>query len=100
MEQTNRITFDPNIMGGKACIRGMRVTVGKPNANDETILALTYADGPSVLQVRTQNVSPDYLLTFVQSALEEHQELLERGALIVVDEFRSRSRILPLQLHQ
>ena len=24
----NRITFDPNVMGGKACIRGMRVTVG------------------------------------------------------------------------
>lgn len=24
----DRITHDPNIMGGKACIRGMRVTVG------------------------------------------------------------------------
>lgn len=24
----NRITFDPDIMGGKPCIRGMRVTVG------------------------------------------------------------------------
>ena len=23
-----RITFDPNVMGGKACIRGLRVTVG------------------------------------------------------------------------
>lgn len=23
----DRITFDPNIMGGRACIRGMRVTV-------------------------------------------------------------------------
>lgn len=23
----NRITFDPNVMGGRACIRGMRVTV-------------------------------------------------------------------------
>ncbi len=23
-----RITFDPDIMGGKSCIRGMRVTVG------------------------------------------------------------------------
>ena len=27
MTQFNRITFDTNIMGGKACIRGMRVTV-------------------------------------------------------------------------
>jgi len=24
----DRITHDPNVMGGKACIRGMRVTVG------------------------------------------------------------------------
>lgn len=27
MTQFNRITFDPNIMGGRACIRGMRLTV-------------------------------------------------------------------------
>lgn len=28
MPQFERITFDPNVMGGKPCIRGMRVTVG------------------------------------------------------------------------
>ena len=28
MEQLRRITFDPEVMGGKPCIRGMRVTVG------------------------------------------------------------------------
>ena len=28
MRQFNRITQQPEIMGGKACIRGMRVTVG------------------------------------------------------------------------
>jgi uncharacterized protein (DUF433 family) len=27
MQELDRITFDPNIMGGRACIRGMRVTV-------------------------------------------------------------------------
>ncbi len=27
MDQLDRITFDPQIMGGKACIRGLRVTV-------------------------------------------------------------------------
>ncbi len=26
--ELKRITFDPNIMGGKPCIRGLRVTVG------------------------------------------------------------------------
>ena len=28
MEQLDRITQNPEVMGGKACIRGMRVTVG------------------------------------------------------------------------
>ncbi|MDL2271831.1 DUF433 domain-containing protein [Desulfovibrio sp. OttesenSCG-928-I05] len=28
MDQLDRITQQPEIMGGKACIRGMRVTVG------------------------------------------------------------------------
>jgi uncharacterized protein (DUF433 family) len=28
MEKLERITFDPQIMGGKPCIRSMRVTVG------------------------------------------------------------------------
>ena len=28
MKSLDRITIDPAVMGGKACIRGMRVTVG------------------------------------------------------------------------
>lgn len=28
MEKFDRISFDPNIMGGKPTIRGMRITVG------------------------------------------------------------------------
>jgi len=28
MQPLDRITFSPNVMGGKPCIRGMRVTVG------------------------------------------------------------------------
>lgn len=27
MLDLNRITFDPHVMGGRACIRGMRITV-------------------------------------------------------------------------
>jgi uncharacterized protein (DUF433 family) len=26
MEKFNRITFDPNVLGGRACIRGLRVS--------------------------------------------------------------------------
>ncbi len=28
MNMFSRISFDPNVMGGKPCIRGVRVTVG------------------------------------------------------------------------
>ena len=28
MDRLTRITIDPDVMGGKPCIRGMRVTVG------------------------------------------------------------------------
>ena len=28
MQQFTRITLDPDMMGGKPCIRGMRITVG------------------------------------------------------------------------
>ncbi len=28
MDQLDRITHDPTVMGGRPCIRGMRVTVG------------------------------------------------------------------------
>ena len=27
MTESNRITFDPHLMGGRACIRGMRIPV-------------------------------------------------------------------------
>lgn len=28
MEPLERITFDPRVMGGRPCIRGLRITVG------------------------------------------------------------------------
>jgi len=28
MQRTERITLDPEVMGGKPCVRGLRVTVG------------------------------------------------------------------------
>jgi uncharacterized protein (DUF433 family) len=43
MNPLDRITFDPRVMGGKPCIRGLRVTVG-------TVLALL-AGGASWEQI-------------------------------------------------
>lgn len=61
-------------------------------------LALTQALGPSVIQIRTQDVTPDHLETKVVSVLADHSHLLEIGCLIVIDEARARIRILPLTL--
>ncbi len=61
-----------------------------------TLLALTQAESPSVIQVRTQDVTPHYLERMVIGALNEYGSLLEAGALIVLDEGKSRVRILPL----
>ena len=60
-------------------------------------LALTQAESPSVIQVRTQDVTPAHLEAVVIAVLKENESLLEAGALIVLDEWRSRVRILPLR---
>jgi predicted nuclease of predicted toxin-antitoxin system len=60
------------------------------------LLALSRADGPSVIQVRAQDVSPAHLGPLLVAALRAHGEALERGALLNVDEAKSRVRILPI----
>ena len=61
-----------------------------------TILAVTHAEGPSVIQIRTQDVLPKHLESLVIAALRQYETMLEAGALIVIDESISRARILPL----
>ncbi len=60
------------------------------------ILAVTGARGPSVVQVRTQDVLPEHLESDLVQVLRAHQPAIESGALVVLDESRSRVRILPL----
>jgi predicted nuclease of predicted toxin-antitoxin system len=61
-----------------------------------TALALTHDTGPSVLQVRAQNVLPDHMGSLVLAALRQHDSDLAAGALVVVEESRRRVRILPI----
>ena len=60
-----------------------------------TLLALTHASGPSVIQVRTQDALPDRLGPVVLAALRQHEPDLKAGALVVVDVASCRVRILP-----
>jgi predicted nuclease of predicted toxin-antitoxin system len=61
-----------------------------------TALALTKADKPSVIQVRTQNVTIPHLTNMLLPTLEKYTDLLGKGALLVLDEDKMRIRILPL----
>jgi uncharacterized protein (DUF433 family) len=75
MENLSRITFDPLVMGGKPCIRGMRVTVG-------TIVGLIAA-GKTVDQVLAEY---PYL---------EREDILEALAYAA---WRAEEREVPLAL--
>lgn len=91
-------------------------TVGNPRATDRTImdwaetngyvvfthdldfatiLALTHKTGPSVLQVRGEDVLPDHMGNLVVTAIRQHESELKSGALIVVEERKNRVRVLP-----
>ena len=93
--------------------------IGPPSAEDKTLmawaidherivfthdldfsalLAASQAQGPSVFQVRSQNIMPQHLGKIVVSALRQFEETLKQGALVTVDEKRSRVRILPLEI--
>ena len=61
------------------------------------LLALTRAEGPSVIQVRSHDVLPEHLGAIVVAAIREYESPLEQGAIVTVDESRGRVRILPIK---
>lgn len=61
-----------------------------------TMLALTHAAGPSILQVRGSAVLPEDVGTVVIAALRQYDAELATGALVVVEPRKSRVRVLPL----
>jgi uncharacterized protein (DUF433 family) len=55
MKKLERITFDPAVMGGRPCIRGMRVTVGTVvglmaagKSRDEILRLYPYLEAPDL----------------------------------------------------
>jgi predicted nuclease of predicted toxin-antitoxin system len=92
-------------------------TVGSPSAADDelmawalehefvvltfdldfgSILAATHAQGPSVIQLRSQDVTPDVFREMIFHVLRESEQELRRGALISIDRNRHRVRVLPV----
>jgi len=60
MQKLSRITMDPQVMGGKPCIRNLRVTVGtlvglmaSGKTIDEVLAAYPYVERLDVLEALT-----------------------------------------------
>lgn len=60
------------------------------------ILASTNANAPSVIQIRTQDVTPEKQATRLIEAIKTHETYLLAGALLTIDELKSKIRILPI----
>lgn len=92
-------------------------TIGDPTASDSQILDYAYTHGfvvfthdldfgallaarksrgPSVIQVRTQDLLPMAIGTIVLRAIQVSQTYLESGALITVEPAQNRIRLLPI----
>ena len=93
-------------------------TVGKPGAKDieiiqfaknnnfivfthdldfGAILAQSSLDSPSVIQIRAQNIMTESIGNRLIKAINQFEEILNQGALIIIDNARERARILPLK---
>ena len=60
------------------------------------ILASTGTKAPSVLQVRTQEITPANAGDLILDVLSRFETQLTQGALVSLDERRARVRILPI----
>jgi predicted nuclease of predicted toxin-antitoxin system len=61
------------------------------------ILAVTHGKKPSVVQVRSEDVSSDIVGRQTVAALHHTQAELEAGALVTIEADRTRLRLLPLE---
>jgi uncharacterized protein (DUF433 family) len=62
MVELDRITFDPAVMGGRACIRGMRVTAGtivglvaSGHSREEILEAYPYLEDEDIRQALAES---------------------------------------------
>lgn len=62
-----------------------------------TILRLTAASKPSVVQIRAEDVRPATMGRYVCAAILQSEADLQQGALLTIDPRRNRITLLPLR---
>ena len=80
-----------------AWARGRGFVVMTHDLDFSALLAATEAVGPSVIQVRTQDVLPDTVGRDVVRVLQDHRAALDEGAIVSIDALTSRVRVLPVR---
>jgi predicted nuclease of predicted toxin-antitoxin system len=60
------------------------------------ILAASHGEKPSVIQIRSRDVSPEAAAQAVVATIRQLSAELEKGALVTLDPRQTRVRILPL----
>lgn len=65
-----------------------------------TLLAVTGAENPSVIQIREQDVRPGVMGEVLVKVLTQANAEIEKGALVTIEKHRHRVRILPLRPFQ
>jgi uncharacterized protein (DUF433 family) len=103
MLKLDRITMDPAVMGGKPCIRGMRVTVGTVigllacgKSHDEILALYPYLDAADIGQALAYAAWRVEEQHRVQKTLHPCESQLQAGALVTLGETSGRVRLLPL----
>jgi predicted nuclease of predicted toxin-antitoxin system len=71
-------------------------TVVTNDLDFSAILASTRGEGPSVVQIRAQDLSPAALGATLLAVLRTHAGVLEAGAIVTLDLRAARVRTLPL----
>jgi predicted nuclease of predicted toxin-antitoxin system len=71
-------------------------TVFSHDLDFSTMLALTRATGPSLVQLRGPKVLPEQIGPLLIQSLQRFETDLQAGALLLIEPGRSRARLLPL----
>ncbi len=79
-----------------AWAKGNGFTVITNDLDFSAILASTRGEGPSVVQIRAQDLSPAALGPTLVAVLRTHAGVLEAGAIVTLDLRTARVRTLPL----
>ena len=61
-----------------------------------TLLFVTEAVAPSVIQLRCEDIRPKSVGKIVLKALKKAQKEMEKGALVTIDVRKNRIRLLPM----